>query len=117
MCPIEIYVNHQRHHRGRPPKYNRALQAFIGVHLLRKHELGVDSIAKAAIASGTAGVLAGRETLFRAASRVRGRVKLIETFRAATADDRVALGRVIGATQLFDAAIAPAQDHRRTSWI
>jgi hypothetical protein len=128
MCPIEIYVNHQRHHRGRPPKYNRALQAFIGAHLLRERALGIDSITKAAIASGTtraavsaaltilhtedvtlaASVLAGRESLFRAASRVRGRVKLIETFRAATAADRVALGRVIGATQLFDAAIAPA---------
>jgi hypothetical protein len=128
MCPIEIYVNHQRHHHGRPPKHNRALQAFVGAHLLRERELGVDSITKAAIASGAtraavsaaltilqsedatlaAGVLAGRESLSRAASRVCGRVRLIESFRVATADDRAALGRMIGATQLFDAAIAPA---------
>jgi len=113
MCPIEIYVNHQRHQHGRLPKHDRALQAFVGAHLLRERELGVDSVRKAAIASGTTpaavgaartilqsddtalgtSALEGRETPARAAGKV---VKLVEAFKTATSDDRAALGRVIG---------------------
>jgi hypothetical protein len=53
ICPIEIYVYYRRHHHGRPPKHNRAQQAFIEIDLLRECEVGVGSIARARIASDT----------------------------------------------------------------
>lgn len=129
MCAITVYVNNSlRHHYGRSPKRNAALQAFLAVHLLRERVFGVDTITKAAIATGTtrnavhaaliilqngdenlaANVLQGRESLSRAADKVRGRVKLVEAFKSATPDDRIAFARVIGPTELFEAAIAPA---------
>ena len=109
-------------------KRNPALQAFIAVYLLRERALGIDTIVKAAVATGTtraavhaalivlqngdeglaASVLKGWESLSRAADKVRGRVKLIEAFKSATPDDRVAFARAIGPTELFEAAIEPA---------
>jgi hypothetical protein len=35
-------------------------------------------------------------------------VKLVEAFESATPDDRIAFARVIGRTELFEAAGAPA---------
>jgi hypothetical protein len=125
---IQSHVNRARHHHGRSPRQNRALQAFVGAYLFRERALGIDTITRAAIAAGVtrssvsaaliilqseqsllaAYVLSGRETLNRAAKTVHSQVRLIEAFKTATADDRVALGRMIGATQLFDASIAPA---------
>ena len=129
MNTISTYVNDRlHHHHGRSPKRNPALQAFIAVYLLRERALGIDTIVKAAVATGTtraavnaalivlqngdeglaASVLKGRESLSRAADKVRGRVKLIEAFQSATPDDRVAFARAIGPTELFEAAIEPA---------
>ena len=129
MCAITVYVNDRLHHHyGRSPKRNPALQAFLAVYLLRERVLGVDTIVKAAVATGTtrdavraaliilqngdenlaADVLQGWESLSRAADKVRGRVKLVEAFKSATPDDRIAFARVIGPTELFEAAIEPA---------
>jgi hypothetical protein len=125
---IEKYVNGAPHHNGLAPTQNRTLQAFIGAYLLHERLLGIDTATQAAIATGVtraaiinallilqsenailaAYVLSGRETLTRAAKTVRGQVKLIDAFKDATPDDRAALGHAVGATQLFDAAIAPA---------
>jgi len=129
MNTISTYVNNRlHHHHGRPPKRNRALQAFVAVYLLRERAFGIDTIVKAAVATGVtraavkaaqiivesgdellaADVLQGWETLSRAADMVRGRVKLVEAFKSATPDDRIAFARVIGPTELFEAAIEPA---------
>jgi hypothetical protein len=125
---IEKYVNGVRHHNGQAPKQNRALQAFIGAHLLRERLLGIDTATQAAIATGVtraviinaslilqsenailaAYVLSGGETLSGGAKAVRGRVRLVEAFKAASPEDRVGLGHAVGASVLFDAAIAPA---------
>jgi hypothetical protein len=37
-----------------------------------------------------------------------GRVKLVEAFKCATPNDRIAFARVIGPTELFETAIEPA---------
>ena len=129
MCAVTVYVNDRlHHHHGQSPKRNLALQAFVAVYLLRERVFGVDTITKAAVATGTtraavhaaliiqqngdenlaADVLQGRESLLRAADKVRGRVKLVEAFKNATPDDRIAFARVIGPTELFEAAVAPA---------
>jgi aspartate/methionine/tyrosine aminotransferase len=129
MCAITVYVNDRLHHHyGRPPKRNPALQAFIAVYLLRERALGIDTIVKAAVATGTtraavhaalivlqngdedlvASVLKGWEPLWRAADKIRARVKLIEAFNNASSDDRAELGRVVGASELFDSVVAPA---------
>jgi hypothetical protein len=47
-------------------------------------------------------------SLSRAGDNVRGRVKLVDAFKNATPEDRVALAHAIGPTELFDTAIAPA---------
>lgn len=129
MCSISVYVNNcVHHHYGRPPKRNPAFQAFVAAHLLLEGVLGIDTAVKAAAATGTtrdavrdaliilqngdenlaADVLQGFEPLSRAADKVRGRVKLVEAFKSATPDDRIAFARVIGPTELFEAAIEPA---------
>jgi hypothetical protein len=129
MCSISVYVNKcVHHHYGRPPKRNAAFQAFAAAQMLREGWLGIDTAVKAAAATGVtraavkaaqiilesgdenlaADVLQGRESLLRAADKVRGRVKLVEAFNSATPDDRIAFARVIGPTELFEAAIEPA---------
>jgi hypothetical protein len=129
MCSISVYVNNSvHHHYGRPPKRNPALQAFAAAQMLREGWLGIDTAVKAAAATGVtraavkaaqiilesgdenlaADVLQGWEPLSGAADKVRGRAKLIEAFKGATPDDRIAFARVIGPTELFEAAIEPA---------
>ena len=128
MCAINVYVNNSvHHHYGRPPKRNPALQAFAAAQMLREGWLGIDTAVKAAAATGVtraavkaaqiilesdenlaAVVLQGWEPLSRAADKVRGRVKLIEAFNNANSDDRAELGRVVGASELFDIVVAPA---------
>ncbi len=53
-------------------------------------------------------VLSGQITLIPAAATVRRRVRLIESFKAASPDDLVELGRAIGPATLFDSLVAPA---------
>ena len=129
MCTITAHVNDRLHHHyGRSPKRNPALQAFVAAQMLREGWLGIDTAVKAAAATGVtraavkdaqiilesgdenlaADVLQGWESLSRAADKVRGRVKLVEAFKSATPDDRIAFARVIGPTELFEAAVAPA---------
>lgn len=129
MCAITVYVNNSvHHHYGRPPKRNPALQAFAAAQMLREGRIGIDTAVKAAAATGVtraavkaaqiilesgdenlaADVLQGWESLSRAANKIRRRVKLIEAFKSATPDDRIAFARVIGPTELFEAAIEPA---------
>ena len=124
-----VYVNDRLHHHyGQSPKRNRALQAFVAVYLLRERAFGIDTIVKAAVATGVTRaavkaaqiilesgdellaveVLQGWESLSRAADKVRGRVKLIQAFESATPDDRIALVRKIGPDALFEAVIERA---------
>jgi len=53
-------------------------------------------------------VLNGRRPLIQAAKSIRNRAKLIEDFRRATPEDRVAFGAAVGVGVLFDSAVAPA---------
>jgi hypothetical protein len=53
-------------------------------------------------------VLGGHVSLTAAAEAFRRRVRLIESFRAASPADRAALGIAIGADQLFTDVVAPA---------
>ena len=53
-------------------------------------------------------MLAGRVSLSAAAAKLRRRVRLIESFKAASADDRAALGRMAGTATVFDDVIMPA---------
>ena len=129
MNSISTYVNDcLHHHHGQSLKRNPAAQGLVAAYLLREGVLGIDTTLKAAAATGTtrdgvrdalillqngdetlaADVLQGRESLSRAADKVRGRVKLVEAFKSATPDDRIAFARVIGPTELFEAAVAPA---------
>jgi hypothetical protein len=55
-------------------------------------------------------VCTGRMSLTAAAAAYRYRVRLIQSFKKAGPEDRVALAHAIGPTELFDAAIAPALD-------
>ena len=129
MCAITRFVSSSAHYRaGRPPKPNHTLRAFIAADLLRNGTYGVTTVTAAAYAAGAprpsvqaaltllqsgdekliVDVLKGRENLQAAAARVRGRAKLIECFRTASPEDRVAFGAAVGVGVLFDTAITPA---------
>jgi hypothetical protein len=53
-------------------------------------------------------VLRGHAPLIPTAAKIRNRIRLLESFRAATPEDLAALTDAVGAEKLFDAAIAPA---------
>ena len=129
MCVIANFVNKQaRHHAGQPPGPNRALQAFIAAQLLRERKFGITSVTAAAIITDSsrvavkdaltilqaedeelvARVLKGRTTSAHAAAQVRSRARLVDAFRSATADDRIAFGRAVGPATLFDTTVMPA---------
>ena len=129
MCAITRYLSTSaRHQAGRPPKKNCVLQAFIAADLLLSSKYGVDTVTAAAICTSAqrlavkaaltllqsgdekliADVLRGRENLQAAAARVRGRVRLIESFKQASPEDRAAFGAAVGVANLFDASITPA---------
>ena len=129
MCAISNYVNIQAcHSSGRAPKPNKALRAFIAANLLLDGAFGIRTVTAASISTGVprssvkaaqiilqsgdsklvSDVLNGYRPLLKAANRVRGQAKLIEDFRAATAEDRAAFGRAVGVATVFDTAIAPS---------
>jgi len=100
----------------------------VAAQLLRDRVLGIDTITKAAVCTGVSrgyvraaevilvsespelaiDVLRGRQTLLKAAKKVRNRARLIESFKAATPEDRIALGHAVGVGTLFDTMIVPA---------
>jgi hypothetical protein len=49
----------------------------------------------------------GEVCLLRAVTQVKNRAELITTLRQATPEDRVAAGRVLGVTTIFDELVAP----------
>jgi hypothetical protein len=53
-------------------------------------------------------VLAGHVGLLAAATEMKPRAKLLESYRAATTEDRVAFARAVGASDLFDNVVVPA---------
>jgi hypothetical protein len=53
-------------------------------------------------------VLEGHRGLLATAAAVRNRGALIDAFRAASSDDRVAFAKTIGAETLFDNVVVPA---------
>ena len=129
MCVIQDYVNARvRFCAGWPPRQNQGLQAFVAAHLLHKRVLGIDTITAAAVCTGVSwrlakaasvilqsenpdlvlDILVGRRTLLEAAKSVRNRAKLIKSFKAATPEDRIALGHVVGVSTIFDTTIVPA---------
>jgi hypothetical protein len=56
----------------------------------------------------TTAVLNGQISLTAAAGQLRRRVRLFESFKAASAEDRAALGRLAGTATVFDDVIMPA---------
>jgi len=112
-------------HYGRAPKTNLGLRSIYGAAMLHNQSFGIHTAVKAAFAVGVSRpalhaaerllqsqddklirrVVAGYEPLLAFAGKVRGRVRLIQAFEAASGDDRIALGRA-PATVLFDAAVA-----------
>ena len=119
MCSIQTYVNVcARHYAGQPPRQNHALQAFVAATMLRKREFGIDTITAAAVCTGSSrdacesrarsfsrarttslvtDILVGRCTLLKAAKKVANRAQLIESFKSATLEDRIAFGNAVGA--------------------
>lgn len=129
MCPITDYVKRRAHHHaGRTPQPNKALAAFIAATLLNGGAFGIHTATAATVGTGVPrasikaaqiilqsgddnrvrDVLAGRQALLAAAKQVRGRAKLIESFKAASVEDRAAFGRAVGVATIFDAAITPS---------
>ena len=123
---LQHRVKNIHHHYGRPPEANSALPAFVAAHHVLTHTLGIDTVTKAAIATGVprpqidnaltilrsdnvklvSQVLNGFETLHHAAKSVRARVKLIDTFKQATPADRIALCQAAGPDVVFDTLVA-----------
>ena len=128
MCAISHHVSSRARHRGARLKRDRVLQAFVAADLLRNGNYGVATVTAAAICTDVprpmvcaaltllqsdderliADVLKGREALQTAAAKVRGRAKLIESFRTASPEDRVAFRQAVGVAALFDSAVVPA---------
>jgi hypothetical protein len=129
MCVITRFLSSSARYRaGRPPKSTPALRAFIAAELLRKGDYDITTVTAATVATGASrpsidaatvllqagdeklitDVLAGRAPLLAAAAKVRGRAKLIESFRQASPEDRAAFGAAVGVANLFDASVAPA---------
>ena len=129
MCVLSQHVNSRvRHYGGRSPKSSPSLRAFVGARLLEEHVLGIDSITKAAACVGVtraavkaaqtilqAGDTAaavhainGHVPLLKTAKTLANRAELIASFKAASAEDRIAFGHVVGVATLFDSAIVPA---------
>jgi hypothetical protein len=127
MCPISKRVNAIRCRHRQAPKPEPTLRALVGAKLLRDR-VYVDTATQAAVVMGVPrpqldaaavvlqvgdenlilDIMAGRESLTHAAARLRRRVKLIESFKAATPDDKAAFGRAVGTAELFDSTIVPA---------
>ena len=129
MCSISAYVNVvARHYGGCPPKQNPSLRALVAATLLRKGEFGVNTVTAAAVCTGSSrnlvkaalivlqaeddslvtDVLVGRRTLLKAANKVANRAQLIESFKSATLEDRIAFGAAVGPAAIWDSTIAPA---------
>ncbi len=129
MCSIQTYVNVcARNYGGQPPRQNHALQAFVAAHMLRHGLLGIDTITAAAVCTGSSralvksalvilqsenaslvtDILVGRCTLLKAAKKVANRAQLIESFKSATLEDRIAFGNAVGVATLWDSTIVPA---------
>ena len=123
---LEYYVNRVQHHNGRPPEPIPALKAFIAAWLYQTGTFGIDTVTKAAIATGVSRakidnaliilqaddvklartVLAGFETLHHAAKSIRPRVRLIGAYAVATPADRIALSQAVGPDAMFDTVVA-----------
>ena len=128
MCAIANKVNRLHHHYGTAPTINLATRAILGADLWAKGGYGIKTGTQAALLvnvsrpsvdaallvlksgdqSLLADVMADRISLFRAASKVRNRIKLIEAFKTATPDDRVAFGQAVGIAEIWDSTIMPA---------
>ena len=123
---LEYHVNRVQHHNGRPPEPISALKAFVAAWLYQTGTFGIDTVTKAAIATGVPRakidnaliilqaddvelartVLAGFETLHHAAKSIRPRVRLIGAYAVATPADRIALSQAVGPDAMFDTVVA-----------
>jgi hypothetical protein len=129
MCIIAQYVNDYVHCRnGQPPKSKPALRAFAAAVILRDNLLGIDTAVAAAACTGASlpavraaveilqtgdphlarDVLRGFEPLLQTAAEIRNRVQLIETFKSASVEDRIAFAQTVGVEMLFNDVVAPA---------
>ena len=115
---------HQINGRG---QRRAALQALTAAKLWRGEPIPAPTQAAAAAMAGStipylkaadilleygdadliADVEAGVVPVLTAAASVAKRVRLISAYREANHEDRIALGRAVGATPLFDEAVAP----------
>jgi hypothetical protein len=125
----QVKSNHKRRAYRRQIRdgiRSAALRAFTGARLLQREEF--PSLAQAARACGSTpayvaaaliivksestevrqAVLTGQLSLLEAARLVRESAELVAAYRAASQFDRMMLGRVIGASNLFEEAVSPA---------
>jgi hypothetical protein len=125
----QVKSPHKRRAYRRQIRYGirgAALRAFTAARLLQREDFR--SLAQAARACGSTpvyvaaaliviksegteirqAVLDGRLSLLEAARLVRKSAELVAAYRAASQFDRVMLGRVIGASNLFEEAVSPA---------
>ena len=128
-CNVLAYrVKKIQHHYGQPPEAIPSLPAFVAAYHVLTGTLGIDTVTKAAIATGVPRpaidnalvvlqadnpllvrlVLAGCESLHHAAKSVRPQIKLIQAFAAASPDDCVALDKAIGPEVVFDRVVVAA---------
>ena len=122
---LEYRVNRVQHHNGRPPEPIPAMKAFVAAWLYQNGAFGStpsqggDRHRRAARQDRNAliilqaddvelarDVLAGWETLSRAAKSIRPRVRLIGAYTVATPADRIALSQAVGPDAMFDTVVA-----------
>jgi hypothetical protein len=117
--------HYHRHPRFRDGARLAAKRALSGARLVLEHGMFPAEAADwtgsnhnyiaamlTIIASGDSvlltSVLKGEVLVPVAAAQVKGLVKLLKAYAAATVDNKVAFGRTVGTENLFDVVIAPA---------
>jgi hypothetical protein len=127
MLTISDKVNVIHVPRELEPRSALALRVVLITDLWKKRAYGITTATMAAAVAGVsvplidaarivlqsgdealrAQVLNGQLSLTCAAAKARRRVRLIQSFKAASLTDRAALGRAVGADELFDSVISP----------
>jgi hypothetical protein len=126
MLIITDHVNRLQSRNGVAPKADPVLRAFVAAWLLQHHLLGVDTITKATVVSGSsrpsveaaltilksedeqlqARVLTGCISLQDAAARIKRQADLIASYRSTWPADRAAFVRPVGPEAMFDTITA-----------
>jgi hypothetical protein len=128
MLTISDKVNIIHVPRELEPRAALALRVVLIADLWKKRSYGITTATRAAAVAGVsvplidaarivlqsgdealrAQVLNGQLSLTRAAAKARRRVRLIQSFKAASLTDRAALGRAVGVAEVFDSVVSPS---------